>query len=417
MLPVRHALFSALVLSVAGGDLAAQEPDRLWASVETVSGETYRGFLRWDRAQTGRSDLLTGTRGVSRENQRIWRIATGRGSDLPRRVVEVAGFRVSWNEDDPDFPSAASAGIRFGHIRELRPTGSDAATVILNSGAEIALTGGGTHIGRDIREILVEVPGGPEVSLEWEDLARVLLDAPPADAVPSSPRLHGTVTDRWGNRYTGYVAWDRTLALAGDVLAGGGAAAGIRDELRFSEVALLEWGWDGMRATMVDGEVLDLPGAAVAGRDRGVRVSDPGLGRVEVAWDDLESLRLHPAKPGDAAPAFDGGRPLRATVSTRAGADFTGRVLWDADEEATWQVLDGERRGVRFQVEFGEIESVERLSSREARVTLRDGRTLELEGSNDVGEGNRGILVLPDGDDDWIVVPWDEFHVARFEHE
>lgn len=421
---VRHVVLSVAVLWAATGDLHAQaveraapDAERIWAAVETVSGDTLQGFLRWDRDQAGWSDLLTATRGVSRDIQRIWRVATGRGEDLPRRVVEVAGFRVSWNEDDPDFPTAASAGVRFGHIREIRPAGNDAATVTLHSGQEIGLSGGGTDLGRDIREILVEAPGRDPVSLEWDEVARVALEPSPPDAGTPAHRVHGTATDRWGNRYTGYVTWDRTGVLTRDVFVEGGDGSRGGGDLRFSEVTLLERTWDGARVTLTNREVRELRRSALAGRARDVRISDPRLGRVEIEWDDLESVRFHPPDPGSEWPVFDGGRPLRATVTTRAGAAFTGRVLWDADEESTWQMLDGERRGVRFQVEFGEVARVERVSSREARVTLRDGRTLELEGSNDVGEGNRGILVLPDGSEEWMIVPWSELESARFDYE
>lgn len=415
---VRLLVLSVLPLGLNGAGLAAQGHDRIWGTVETASGVVHQGFIRWDRDQASPADLLTGTRAVPREKQRIWRVATGRGEDLPRRVVEVAGFRVSWNEDDPDFPSAVSGGVRFGHIREIRPTGGDAAVVVLRSGQEVGLSGGGTDLGRDMRDLVVQIPGGDQVSLEWSQITRVVFEPAPQLSSPVSSRLHGTVTDRWGNRYSGYVTWDRDEVLAEDVLDGVAVGSGDDAEIPFSDIASLEREWEDVRVTLLGGEARLLNGTNDVGRgNRGVRISDPGLGRVEVPWEDFQSLRLHPPEPDAASAEFDGGHPLRGEVTTRGGGVYRGRIMWDGDEDASWQILDGERRGVRFHVEFGQIRSVHRVSSRTAQLTLLDGRTLELEGSSDVGEGNRGILVLPDGSEEWVAIPWDELQAARFQDE
>lgn len=414
----RLVVLSALLLNIPGGELTAQTHDRVWGTVETTSGEVHRGFIRWDRDQASPADLLAGTRTVPREKQRIWRVATGRGADLPRRVVEVAGFRVSWNEDDPDFPSAVSGGIRFGHIREIRPTGSDEALVILRSGQEVGLSGGGSDLGRDMRDLVVQTPGEEPLSLEWGELSRVVFEPAPEESAPASWRIHGTVTDRWGNRYSGYVTWDRDEALSDDILDGVRVGSGGDVEIPFSEIASLERELEGVRVFGADGDAWVLTGTNDVGPGhRGVRISDPGLGRVEVEWEDFQGLQIHPPDPGATRPAFDGGHPLRGEVTTRGGGRYRGRIAWDGDEDASWQILDGERRGVGFQVEFGQIRSVRRVSSRTALITLLDGRAFELEGAGDVGEGNRGILVRPDGEEAWVAIPWDEFEATRFEHE
>jgi hypothetical protein len=85
-------------------------------------------------------------------------------------------------------------------------------------------------------------------------------------------------------------------------------------------------------------------------------------------------------------------------------------------------------------VEFGEIAEIERHSAervsvgvgvgvsveRERRagalVTLRDGRTLELSGSNDVSGDNKGIWVRPDPESEWISVRWEDFKRLRLHH-
>jgi hypothetical protein len=68
---------------------------------------------------------------------------------------------------------------------------------------------------------------------------------------------------------------------------------------------------------------------------------------------------------------------------------------------------------VDFDIEFGQVRSIEPLGGHGAEVTLRDGRTFQLEGSNDVDDGNKGIYVTPEGGDT-VLVHWDEFRRVTF---
>ena len=78
-----------------------------------------------------------------------------------------------------------------------------------------------------------------------------------------------------------------------------------------------------------------------------------------------------------------------------------------------WEILDGSYRGVDFDIEFGYIRRIERLSSRRATVTLKDGRAYELSGSNDVDRNNKGIFVqLEDGST--VAIDWASFRGVEF---
>ena len=74
---------------------------------------------------------------------------------------------------------------------------------------------------------------------------------------------------------------------------------------------------------------------------------------------------------------------------------------------------------------------IERNGDEGARVTLRDGRSYELSGSNDVDAGNRGIFVFleaapaagdrngggtdaPGDRGEWRHVAWEDFREAHF---
>ena len=51
---------------------SAQDSHRIWGRVQTVSGERYEGFLRWDRNEGSWVDILDGSKEIPEENYLTW---------------------------------------------------------------------------------------------------------------------------------------------------------------------------------------------------------------------------------------------------------------------------------------------------------------------------------------------------------
>jgi hypothetical protein len=245
-----------------------------------------------------------------------------------------------------------------------------------------------------------------------------------------------------GPEFTGYISWDVNQILTSDTLVGEDSE-GRRREILFGRIANVRPTRDGAEVTLADGERVELFGTDdVDDSNDGIQISDPGLGLVDVEWDAIERVRFHPPESPVGWDAFDGGRRLRGTVVTADSTELKGWIRWDGDEEYSWELLDGLDGDLRFDVEFGQIASIERhlgasasltlsptgldvetTRTDGARVTLRDGRILELDGSNDVDDTNHGIFVLEEGsgrspDDEeaeWLMVRWVDFRAVRFE--
>ena len=430
------ALLCALGLS---GPVWAQDSDRIWGRVHTTSGEVHEGFIRWDRNEVSWVDILDGSKEVPGENYLAW--LESRGDEPPVRTIDLLGFRISWEESDPDFPSTSASGIRFGHLSSLRVIGRDHVELALRSGELLDLEGGAVR--RSIREISVDVAGRGRVELDRSEFDQVHFSAVPSGARASARRLHGTVEDRQGNRYTGYVSWDRDEILTSDVLEGEEVDGGDERQIRFDEIASIARVPGGARIVLVNGVERDLTGTRDVGRrNRGIQISDMGLGRVEVEWSEFRVLRLHEPEQVVGYDAFDGGRLLVGTVVTQSGEEIDGLIRWDADEAASWEMLNGRADDVDFTIELGNVSRIERGEAFGATVTLLDGRTFELDGrtlerdgrtsplddSNDVDWDNKGILIAPLDDSGtstadgggganpsrWRVVTWDEFREIRF---
>ena len=414
---VGWSLLCALGLS---GPASAQDADRIWGQVHSKSGEVHEGFIRWDRNESSWVDILHGSKEVPGENYLAW-LESIDAEGPPLRTIDLLGYRITWDEADPDFPATSQSGIRFGHLSSLRVIGRDHVELTLRSGELLDLEG--RAVRRSIREITVDAPRRGQVELEWSELDRVLFSAVPAGARAPARRLNGTVEDHQGNRYTGYVSWDRDEILESDVLDGKEMEGGDDRQIRFDEIASIARVPGGARIVLVNGEERDLTGTRdVDRRNRGIQISDPGLGMVEVEWREFRILRLHEPEAVVGYDTFDGGRLLVGTVVTQSGEEIDGVIRWDADEAATWEMLDGLADDVAFTIEFANVSRIERGEVFGARVTLLDGRTYELDDSSDVDWDNKGILIAPKGANGgsradgsrWRVVTWDEFREVRF---
>lgn len=396
----------------AGAPQDAGPDDRIYGRVTTMSGDVYQGFIRWDTNEGSWTDLLNGSKEMPPENLEEAERLTGEKRER-ERSVEFLGIRISWEEDD-DYPSSAESGVRFGHVRTLTVLDDQTALLELKSGEDVELRGGSTDLGEDIRGIEIQDPDRGTVELEWRDLDEIDFMAAPSSERPGAARLYGTLEDRWGNAYTGHVAWDLDEILTSDVLDG---EEDERDrEIPFENVAAIErYGSSGARVSLTNGEEMILRGSNDVDHDnRGIQISDAALGQVQVEWDEFEVVRFHRPDRSIRYDDFDGGHRLRGTVVTEDGTEYTGDVRWDNDEEFSWEILDGEFRDVEYDIEFGNIQRIEKRSTRSAEVTLRDGRTFELEGSNDVDRDNKGIFVHLD-DGSTVVVDWHDFREIVFE--
>ena len=420
------AAFLALATTVAGAlarSVSEQDEDRIWGRVRTTTDERYEGFVVWagrgahDAASW--ADFFEGDRIVASEVYEAWLAATDGAQ--PVRTIEVKGRLISWNEEDPEFPLASAAGVRFGRLAEVvapenghvqlklrSPEGSDGSVVRVRRPS------------RTRRALTVADPDKGETDVAWGNLQSVEFSAPPPEARAASRRLHGTVEDGFGRSYTGYVAWDSDEILESEVLDGTDEGGKDRD-VRFEDVRRIEQRLDGALVELASGRELTLSGTNdVDRRNRGVRVFDPAIGMVEVEWEEFETLRLEPvARPvgyGD----FESDWPLAGVVVTQDGDSATGRLRWDAEHEWSWELLRGESNGVKFAIEFGKVARIERaIDGSGSVVTLADGRAFELAGSGDVDWDSRGVFVLPDGKPAsdagaWHYVDWGRFREVRF---
>lgn len=401
----------ALALAAAAPAQAQQDfsyADRLYGVVTTDDGDRYEGFLRWTDNEGSWSDFLNGDKELDEDHLRQ---ARELGGERERRGFSLFGIRISF---DHDGSTEASSGIRFGHVASLERRRGGRAEIVLLSGETVEFDGGSSDIGSGM-SLTIEDPSRGTVELDWSDLERVDFAEAPAGARSLAQRLYGTLRTQEGQTFTGFVAWDSDEILTSDVLDG--EEKGRDREIPFGNIASIHrFSSSGARVVLTNGEEIVLKDSNdVDDGNRGIIIADPQLGQVTVDWDEFLDLTFSPA-PADAAPRsrFDGGRRLRGAVELADGRTISGAIRWDNDEEFSWEGLDGEADYVEMDIEFSNIASIRRLGDDAAEVTLRDGRTFEMSGSNDVDDHNKGIFVT-DSDGRVAMVRWEDFRAVRFD--
>jgi hypothetical protein len=393
--------------------------NRLYGRVVTVSGEELRGFIRWDRNEGSWADLLDAYKQLPRTEYERQAVEVDEGSSGFRirssdgGRISVLGLRFAF-EGFRD--RRVTSGIRFGHVRRVEVLDDDAALFILKSGEEIELSAHSTDLGDGMRALIVEDALRGPTELRWRDLD-VIEFMPAGDAEgmePEGRRLYGTLTARSGDQFTGYVGWDVDEIYTSDILDG--EEDGQDREIPFGRIASIErHSSSAARVLLKDGQELTLRDSNdVDSGNRGIAISDPALGQVSLEWDEFESVVFHEAEDHASYSEFPGGERIRGIVVTDRGEEYQGLIRWDADEAYTWELLNGENRGVEYAVEFDKIARIAKASSRSVEVELLDGRTFRLRDSNDVDDGNRGIFI-EDGESGVTFVDWESFAELRLE--
>ena len=389
----------------------ADSSGRIYGKITTVDGEVLQGLIRWDKNEGNWVDIFNGNK----------ELRTKHGDKRDRkkyrdqeRSIELFGITIARTGSSWSWSGSAQSGMRFGHLRSLEVIDDDAALLTLKSGEEVELEGGSTDVGDGVREIIIEDKAEGEIELEWEDIERIDFMETDPDLVSNlGQRLYGTITVRRGDQYTGFVCWDMDELFSRDILDGD--QKGRRRKVKFAKIKSIErYSSSAATVTLVNGDELLLRGTNdVDDSNNGIAVSDPGLGQVVVGWDEFDRLDFTDIPQGIPYGEFDGGRPLEGTVFTEDGDSYQGRICWDNDEEFTWEILDGNYHDVEFDIEFGLIKEIKKKSYRSSIVTVWDGRSFRLRGSNDVDEDNKGIFITT-ADGNETEVDWEDFDRVEF---
>lgn len=171
---------------------------------------------------------------------------------------------------------------------------------------------------------------------------------------------------------------------------------------RFGDIEWIEYRRSGVIVHTKGGSSFEVEGSGDNTED--LTVIDKNLGKITVDGDKIAKVEFADTPGNIEVPGY---RLYGKVKSWKA--EYEGFIMWDAEECISTDILDGDTEEGSVKIEFVNIKSIVKRDGGDAcEVTLKDGRILTLDGSNDVDSGNRGIYVL-DKKYGKLQIPWGEF--------
>ena len=255
-----------------------------------------------------------------------------------------------------------------------------------------------------------------------------------------SEYLYGIVTTKSGDEFRGFMRWGDEEVSWHDIFNSNKTARQLKEgqsskgfswknmdwdfnsiwrdnrrsssrsfSCRFGDIAFLHnRGRDRVDLELKNGAIIQVDGGS---NDIGARIylEDYELGTIRLDWGKIKRVEFFQAPPEE-RPEF--GELLHGIVESRRGGTFEGFIKWDNDERVSNDILDGESRNGDQKIPFGNILSISK-DDHGSEVSFPSGRTIFLDGSNDVSDGNRGVIIYSDKIGS-IEVPWKHFESVTF---
>lgn len=385
--------------------ITAQDSGFIYGKVTTEDGDTYEGPIRWGKEEVYWTDMFNVSK---RENKNLDYLTDRELEDLEDRQDgwssngKIKLFNVSWDFDDYEFVHEFSC--EFGNISSINVQSSSRIELKLRNGDYLDLKGDGYNdVGARLRVNDEELG---TVQISWSDIDKIeFMPTPNRLNNKFGTPLYGKVESDLGT-FTGFVQWDHDERVGTDILDG---EDGDNDyEIEFEKIVSIER--DGYSSSIVklkSGRTLDLRGTNDVDDDnKGIIVTIPGFGRVDLEWEDFDKVTFMDApNSGPDYDSFSKVEKIKGTVTVDNGDNHTGEIIFDLDEEYTFEVLNGEDDDTKYIVPFKNISSITPRGSYRSSVTLKNGKTVVFEESQDVSEDNQGILIKTNSGR--IYVPWD----------
>ena len=382
---------------------AASEKGFIYGWVNTVTGATYEGRLRFGGSQEAFwSDYFNGVK-----HESPW-LAQVPPEQVPRvrSSIGILGWKIGSSEHE--IQVTRQLVTPFGQIARIEPR-RDTVRVTLKSGTQVEVN----RFDASDFDDGVRVWDGTKGAVHIDSMRIRMIELLPTPALGEVPsRMYGTVRTPSGE-FTGFIEWDREKGVGTDELDGRSEdeseGKGTDVALRFDTIrSIAHRAKGGALVTLLDGSEIVLSRFL----NRGILVDDRRYGRVAVSWDAFERLDFTPSDSGPAYGDFPPGRRLTGSVTTRAGGRLTGHLVFDLDESETTETLDAPSKGVDYNLPFGLIASI---VPETAQVTLHNGEKLKLELDGDLGEQNAGMLVFVEGRERPDYVPWADIQRVDFD--
>jgi len=412
----KNLLFLFLIAQLFLGSFSASGqsyPCYLYGSITTVDGDVYRGAIRWDDEEVFLSDVFNAEKEenpylkyLSKSKERINYERNSKKRSWDR-------FEVTINDERRNATSIYDRKFqcRFGDIKSISVTGRESVSLEIKNGKYINLTGGSNDVGTKVWIIDQELG---LLKIDWERIEIVNFETPSSNNIETfGEPIYGRLTTTKGE-FTGFIQWDHDERLAGDILNGRGKDGDLA--IPFNKIKIIEKTEKGSLITLNSDRQFELTGENDVNKyNRGIIVSIPNVGRIDLPWSHFLSLEIlsRLKSNNDCLSEYRVSKRLFATLVTKKGKSYKGVIVYDLDEAMDSEVLNGLNDELEFFVPFRNIGSIEPMAYNYCLVELKNGMKLYLGDQTDVSNKNAGVIVFVN-EDEYHIFKWKEIERINF---
>ncbi len=414
-------LITVVMLSVAPLFASAQDEHFIYGRITLVDNKFYEGPIRWGKEEVYWNDIFNAAK-TNNENLRY--LSNDERNELDDRQYDHyhgewgrwADRFWSWNDrDDDDYNSdyIHQFSCQFGEIKSMKPQGSKWVDIELRNGTKMELSGQGYNdVGLDIKVIDKELG---EVEIYWNRISKIdFIKTPSRLANRFGKPLYGTV-ESFGNKFTGFIQWDHDERLSVDKLDGDSDDGDLAIE--FEKITSITRVGSRCRVVLKSGREIYLEGSNDVNREnRGVIIMNKDVAAIDIPWSEFEKVTFQDA-PSAALVSyqdFSSQKELSATVRTFGGQSYSGRLVFDLDEEYDFELLQGKERDFEYITPFRNVKKIKTYDDTRCEVELKNGQKIMMTDGQDVNDRNQGMLVFVNGNQKPQYIAWDKVSEIEF---
>ena len=395
---LKTAIFSICLMAIS---ILTQAQDQalIYGKVTTIDGDSYEGQLRWGKEEAFWTDLFNGNKEENENYRYLTREDRNQLKDKQRRGTRWGNSWVSWNSNN-SWETTHEFQARFGDIKMLEIDRRSEVRLTMRNGETFYVQDGSNDFGAEIHVMDAELG---KSSFRWSRIESVeFMNTPTQLMDKMGEPLYGTV-EFYGGEYTGFIQWDHDERLSTDILDGDTRDGDMKIE--FGKLASIERERGGSNVVTASGRELYLRGSNdVNSENRGIIVTTD-FGRVDIPWREFKRVTFQDAPSNYKKYAdFADLKEISGTVVTTNGEELKGKIIYDLDEEYTFEMLQGEDDNVKYIIPFESVRVITPKNYDFSNIELKNGETITIGDARDVNEQNAGVLVfVGSGDPEYIL--------------
>jgi hypothetical protein len=385
----------------------------IYGKITMKDGDMFQGPIRWGTEETLWHDMFNSTK---EENEFSIYLSSKDMRELrriSRRREGIGGFfkRLFGGTDNySDVLPTHQFICRFGEIKKMEMRGKRTVFLTFKNGDRMEVSGGSNDINARIN--IIDQAAG-ELTLKWNKIRKIefMAVSQPLEKKFGEP-LYGTVDTRSG-QFRGFIQWDHQECISTDKLDGDWENGDI--SLEFGKIKSIEKHRRGSLVTLHSGEEYYIYGTNDVNDDnRGIIINDLNFGKIKLGWDEFDKLEFEktPAVPAGYDDFVEPKQPV-GKVETKDGKTYSGRIVYDLDEAVDFELISGEYDDIEYNIPIRNIKTIVPSGSYSSEITLKNGKTIELENSRDVNGDNDGLLVWEE--EEPVYIPWREIKKIIFD--